>query len=122
MADETQSLRLCLKELFALPAVATGWSRSEPQEIAESLANLLCRALPVAFAYVRLHGEAGTGWVGAACKPHGPIATDRVHELGDRLEPVLNSGNPEQQTPVIADPFGSGTGRLAITPLGGDGV
>ena len=119
--DETQSLHRCVQELAALSTLAAAWSRSEPLEIADGLANALCRALAVAFVYVRLSGQGGKAVVETARMPRGPLAANQVDEIGRQLEPLLIPGNPSQETSVIQNPFGSGELRLVISPLGSEG-
>jgi PAS domain S-box-containing protein len=119
--DETQSLRRCAQELSALSTLAATWSRSEPREVADGLANVLCRALPVVFAYVRLSGHDGKTAVEIARTRRGPAAADQVQKIGLQLEPRLGPGNADQKAPAIENPFGSGTLWLAINPLGCDG-
>jgi PAS domain S-box-containing protein len=119
--DDTQSLRRCVQELAALSTLAGAWGRSAPREIADGLASVLCRALPVAFVYVRLISQGTRAAVELARTASGPAPADRIQEIGQQLEPLLSPGNPVQETPAIADPFGSGTLRLVISPLGCDG-
>jgi hypothetical protein len=86
--DETESLRRCVQELAALSTLAAAWSRGKPPEIADGLANVLCRALPVAFVYVRLSGQGGRAAVEVARTPRGPVSAHQVHEIGRELEPA----------------------------------
>jgi PAS domain S-box-containing protein len=118
--DETLSLRRCVRELAALSTLSAAWSRSDPREIANGFAHVLCRALPVAFVYVRVSGPVGKPALEVARTPRGPTPAQQVHEIGQELESLLKTGNPDQIL-AIANPFGSGTLRLAIMPLGCDG-
>jgi PAS domain S-box-containing protein len=106
-----------MRELAALSTLAAAWSRSGPREIADGLAHVLSRALPVAFVYVRVSSPAGKGALEVARTPRGPTPAGQVHEIGKELEPLLKPGSPNL-TPAIANPFGSGTLRLAILPIG----
>src|SRR5262249_39890416 len=113
-SDEGQALRRTLRELTAASALSAVWSRAEPPAIAESLAEVLFRALAVEFVYVRVtdpaHEAARTGQ-----RP----AVHAAHEIGKALEPVLKPAGPDQA--AIANPVGKGTVRLAIVPLGWEG-
>lgn len=120
MSGETQSLRRCVRELAALSAVSAAWSQSAPREIADGLGSAICRTLPVAFVYIRVSGPAGQPAIEVAHTHRGPIPARQAHEIGRKLQPLLKPGNPDQP-PAIANPFGSGTLRLAIRPLGCDG-
>jgi PAS domain S-box-containing protein len=65
---------------------------------------------------VRLNGHCGTA-AEAAATPRGPTPADQAREIGQTLEPLLGPGR-DDQGPTIANPFGTGTLRLAVTPLG----
>ena len=120
MADGTHALRLCLKELAALSALA-GSSNHGLREIVDSVAGILCRTLSVAFAYVRLIREAGSDPVDAASTSIGPLAVDQVRELARLLAPTVNGSTSNVSTAVI-EPFGDGMTQLIATPLGLDGA
>jgi signal transduction histidine kinase/ActR/RegA family two-component response regulator len=114
--DETQSLRRCIRELAALSVLSAAWSRTDPQEIAVSLADVLLRSLPQTdFIYVRLLIPA----VEVVRTHDGQEAADRTREIGHILEPLLRSGGGP--APVLPNPVGEGTAHLAIIPMGYDG-
>jgi PAS domain S-box-containing protein len=115
--DETEALRRCVRELAGLSTLSAVWSRTEVGDLAEGLCQVVARALPAAFVYVRVVGQRGTVAVETAGTPQGPIPPEQVREIGTTLEPVLQSGGSDP-APRIANPFGDGTLRLAVTPLG----
>ncbi|HEV2853470.1 MAG TPA: ATP-binding protein [Thermoanaerobaculia bacterium] len=113
--DEAQSLRRCIRELAALSALSAAWSRTDPRDIAASLADVLLRSLPqVDFIYVRVLTPA----VEVVRTHRGQEAAGSTREIGHTLEPLLRGGGP---TPTLANPVGEGTARLAIIPMGYDG-
>jgi PAS domain S-box-containing protein len=118
--DDAQSLRRCVRELASLSALSAAWSRSDPREIADGLANVLGSTLPATFVYVRVSDRAGKAAVETARTHRDPAPAQKAHEIGKRLEPLLEPGTRDP-FPVIANPFGSGTLRLAIIPIGCEG-
>jgi PAS domain S-box-containing protein len=118
--EEGQALRRCVRELAALSALSAAWSRSGPREVADDLAKVLSRALPVTFVYVRVRGPAGKVAVEVTRTPRGPASTPQAHALTKELEARLQPDSPDQPL-AIGNPFGSGTLQLAITPIGCDG-
>ncbi len=120
IAEETQALRRCVRELAALSTLSAVWSRNDVGQIAEGLCRVLCRSLPAAFTYVRVNGPLETVAAEVAGTQQGVIRSSQAQELEKILEPLLKSNRPDQ-TPTIANPFGAGTVRLAITPLGFEG-
>src|SRR5688500_2753397 len=103
--DETEGLRRRVRDLAARSTLSAVWSRSDAREIADGLASVLCRALPVAFVYVRVSGPDGKTAIEVACTHRGRTPAQQVYEIGQELEPLLRSGNPGQ-APTIANPLG----------------
>jgi PAS domain S-box-containing protein len=116
-ADDSQTLRRCLRELAALSALSAVWSGRDARQIASGLSGVLCRSLPVALVYVRLNDEEGTTPLEAACTPHGALPAGRVEVLGRTLEPLLKSSGTDS-TAAMPSPFGGGPLRFFVTPLG----
>src|SRR5579871_1720505 len=90
--DETQALRRCVRELAALSTLSAAWARNDAREIAEGLCRVLCRSLPAAFTYVRVHGPCGTAAVEVAGTQRGTVPPHQAREVGTTLEPLLKSG------------------------------
>lgn len=118
--DDTQALRCCVGELAALSTLSAVWNQSDVREIAEGLCRALCDSLPAAFVYVQATGECQAVVAEVAATQRGSIPPHETQEIQKTLEPLLKSRSSEQ-TPTIADPFGAGMLRLAITPLGHGG-
>ena len=118
--DESQSLRRCVRELAALSTLAAAWSQSEPKEIADGLASVLCRALPVAFVYVRVNDPSETLVVEVARSPEGAISLAGTRAIREITESHVKHLHADQ-TPTIPDPFGTGLLRLIAGSLGYEG-
>jgi len=112
--DESEALSRWVSELTALSTLSAAWTTSDPQEIAEELGLVLLRSLPVAFAYARLHGPAGVK-VEVVRTRDGPQDAHQAREIGETLEPLLKGGGQAQS---MANPFGSGTLRVVVVPIG----
>jgi PAS domain S-box-containing protein len=116
--DETHSLRRCVRELAALSVLSAAWGRTGPQGIAESLAEVLLRSLPhVNFVYVRVNGVADAAFHEAVRISQPLEPTSRSQDIARALEPVLKDGN-SVPSPVIPNPIGAGTVRLAVLSIG----
>ena len=118
--DEVRSLRRSIRELAALSVLSAAWSRTDPQGIAESLADVLLRSLTQAeFLYVRGLGPTQDLAFEVLCRPGGRETPQRTREIGRMLEPLLRYGG--DPPPAIPNPFGDGKACLAILPMGYDG-
>ncbi|HSF42592.1 MAG TPA: sensor histidine kinase, partial [Thermoanaerobaculia bacterium] len=118
--DEVRSLRRSIRELAALSVLSAAWSRTDPQGIAESLADVLLRSLTQAeFLYVRGLGLTRDLAFEVLCKHGGRETAQRTREIGRTLEPLLRQGG--DPAPAIPNPFGDGKVCLAILPMGYDG-
>jgi GAF domain-containing protein len=118
--DETQTLRHCVRELAALSTLSAVWSSSAPHDIAEGLSRVLFRSLRLDLVVVRVNGLSGSVAVEAARTRQGPIAADHLSDINSAFEPLLkNRGSGS--TAEVDNPFGEGTLRVAITPLGYEG-
>ncbi len=120
IADETQALRRYVRELAAVSTLAAVWSRNDVREIAEGLCRVLCRSLPAAFVYVRATGERAVVAAEVAGTQRGLVSPNQAQEIGKTLEPLVKADS-SGQAPTIASPFGVGTLRLAVMPLGYEG-
>src|ERR1700732_169862 len=116
--DETRTLRRCVRELAALSVLSAAWGRTGPQGIAESLAEVLLRSLPhVDFVYARVNGV-GDATFHQAVRISQPLErTSRSQDIARALEPLLKDDNSEP-SPVIPNPIGAGTVRLAVVSIG----
>lgn len=115
--EETQTLRRCIRELTALSMLSAVWSGNDVREIAEGLCRVLSSSLNATFVYVSVGGPNGVKAFNSAINVRESSPSIQAHEIAKTLDPLLKSGSVGQ-TPTIPNPFGSGTLRLAITPLG----
>jgi PAS domain S-box-containing protein len=115
--EETQDLRRCVRELAALSTLAAIWSRHDVQDIGSGLCRVLLRSLPAAFSYVRVGGHPGTVAVEVASTAGEWTPENEIQEIADKLDPLLKSAG-QDPTPTIPNPFGSGSLRLVISPIG----
>src|SRR5688572_6771916 len=116
-ADETQTLRRCVRELAALSTLSAAWSSSGPREIADGLSAVAFRSLRLDLVYVRVNDLSGSAAFETARTPHGPVPADQVGHLSTAFEPLLQHGSAAAATDV-PDPLGTGTLRLVIAPIG----
>ena len=118
--DEVRNLRRCIRELAALSVLSAAWSQTDPQGIAESLADVLLRSLPQAeFLYVRVLGLTQDLTFEVLRTQQDLESSHRTREIGRALEPLLRYGSVPP--PTIPNPVGGGEARLAVVPMGHDG-
>jgi len=117
--DEARSLRRCIRELAALSVLSAAWSRTDPQGVAESLADVLLRSLTQAdFVYVRVLGPTQDSGFEVLQTHQGRETAERAREVGRALELLPRSG---VLSPTLVNPLGDGTVRCAVVPMGYDG-
>jgi signal transduction histidine kinase/ActR/RegA family two-component response regulator len=109
------SLRRYLRDLVAVSTLSAIWSRRDPQLIAQSLADVICRSLPVAITYVGL-GKDDASRIEAAGAPSGPLTQEQAHKIGNAARAIADPGS--DRTPV--DLFGAEPLYVSITPIGLD--
>ncbi len=116
-SEEHDALTRWVSELSALAALSTGWSATDPREIAEELGAALLRSLPVDFACVCLRGPGGT----IAEVIQASDGPDAARQVAGSVGPLLQAG-ADNETRVIAHPFGNGELRAVVAPIGPAGV
>ncbi len=119
-SDEIRILRHCVRDVVSLSALSAAWGRTEPQGIAESLADVLLNTLDVDFIYVRVKGLAEGVTHEVVHNHRGQEPASRAQEIGRALEPLLKCGGP-QPPPMIDNPVGEGTVRSVGIPIGYEG-
>jgi signal transduction histidine kinase len=115
--DDNQDLHCCLRDLVALSALPAIWIGYDMQRIAESLADVLLGMLRLDFTYVCVKRHALDVPLEVARTAEGWNDARQAHSLGRLLAPWLDIQGVHP--PVsIRNPVGSGTVRIATTPLG----
>jgi signal transduction histidine kinase/ActR/RegA family two-component response regulator len=109
------TLRRYLRDLVAVSTLSAVWSRRDPKLIAQSLADVICRSLPVGVAYVRL-GQDDANAVEAAGAANGPLAHEQANRIGKVVRAIADSETA--RTPV--DLLGDEPLYVSITPIGLD--
>ena len=124
MAPEPQSealeLRRCVRDLVALSASPAMWKGYEPGRIAESLASALVSMLGSEFVYVGLSSERDDNEVDVV-KMAAPVEATRLREIAAAVKlEIRDAGGRETMT--IANPLFRSALRLAIAPIGFEGI
>ena len=118
--SETLELRRCVRDLVALQALPAMWKGYEPGRIAESAASALVSMLGAEFVYVRLPGESDDNEIDVV-KTAAPVEATRLREIAAAVRlAIRDAGGREAMT--IANPLFRGAFRLAIAPIGFDGI
>jgi PAS domain S-box-containing protein len=96
------------------------WKGFEPGRIAESVASALISMLDAEFVYVGLPGESGDNEINVV-KTAEPVEATRLKKIAAAVKlEIRDAGGREAIT--IADPFSRGALRLAVAPIGFDGI
>jgi two-component system sensor histidine kinase/response regulator len=104
-----------MRDLVALSVLPTVWQRSEPLEVAQSLAMVLEKTLGLALVGVVLEPSAA-GAVRQVVRSAGRFLQPAEAEAVVRaLEPTF--GLAERAPEVVDDPFGKGAIRLVCQPI-----
>jgi PAS domain S-box-containing protein len=122
-SDEASRLRRCIRDLVALSGLSAAWNGHDPLQIAESLADVLLHTLHLCFTYIRLNGQTEGVALEAGCTDQGPDSSERIQVIGRALAPWLQSNmTGPAAVASVADPFGSGTVRVVLIPIGFEGA
>jgi PAS domain S-box-containing protein len=114
--DEISSLRRTMRDLVALSALPAIWTGYHSERIAESLADILLRLLPLEFIYIRLPRESAAGVMEIIrCSQIGDKA-ERRQAIGRAVAPWLSDAFAS--IAVIPHPLQEGTLRIAIARFG----
>jgi signal transduction histidine kinase len=117
LTDKEQYLRRCIRELVAFSALPAVWAGRAPQDIAESLAEVLSISLSLEFAYVRVHRALGEVALEAAHAGQHPDTPGQAQVIGKVLAPWLQADMLSAPL-IIPHPLRDGTIRLAVMPVG----
>jgi len=117
LADDPQALRRCMRELVGLSTLSAVWSGQRVEDIGEGLCRVLSTSLGATFVYVRLGRGDGPVALEIAGTPRGARHRDHLESLTATLEPLLDAANLAD-TATVPNPFGTGTLRIVMTPIG----
>ena len=117
--DEGESLSRTMRDLVALSVLPAIWRRSEPLEVAQSLAGVLERTLPLALVGVLLSPSADADAQQVVRGAGRLLDADEARAVVRALEPAF--GLAERAPETVDSPFGSGTLRLVSVPIAWQG-
>jgi PAS domain S-box-containing protein len=122
LADEVQYLRHYIRDLTAFTTLPALWTGREPREIAESLADVLLRALGLDIVYVCVKGSPDKIAMRIARTEWQSNDADHAQAIRKALAPWLKAANSSPPSSIsIPNPTGSGMIQLATTPIGYEG-
>jgi PAS domain S-box-containing protein len=118
--SEALELRRCVRDLVALSALPAMWKGFEPSRIAESAASTVISMLDAEFVYVGLPGESDDNEIDVV-KTAAPVEATRLGEIAAAVKREIRDVGV-QEAVMIANPLFPGALRLAIAPIGIDGI
>jgi C4-dicarboxylate-specific signal transduction histidine kinase len=118
--SQVLELRRLVRDLIALSALPALWKDYEPVRIAESAASVLVSMLGAEFVYVGLSSERDDNGVDAI-KMAAPVEATRLREIATAVKLEIRDAGG-QQTMTIANPLFRSALRLAIAPIGVEGI
>jgi signal transduction histidine kinase len=118
--SEALELRRCIRDLVGLSALPAMWKGYEPGRIAESAASALVSMLGAEFVYVGLSSERDDNDV-EVVKMVPAVEATRLREIAAAVKlEIRDAGGRETMT--IANPLFRSALRLAIAPIGFEGI
>ena len=118
--SEALELRRCIRDLVALSALPAMWKGYEPGRIAKSAASALVSMLGAEFVYVGLSSERDDDGVDVV-KMASPVEATLLREIAAAVKlEIRDAGGRETMT--IANPLFRSALRLAIAPIGFEGI
>lgn len=117
--DELRALRRGLSDLVGLTALPAIWSGKQPQEIADSLSDVLATTILLDLVYIQQHSG---GMSFETARANGKIVSGQsAHDIGLAFTRWLKGDG--SGTPItLPDPFGEGKLQAIINPLTDDGT
>src|SRR5687767_5904980 len=111
LADDTQALRRCIRDLVALSTLPAVWAQSAAGDIAQDLAEVLRRMLLIELVFVRT--QDATSPISRAATTRGRCDPDACRAVALALEPAMS---PEAHGAVVPvqSPLGDGATLYAI--------
>ncbi len=118
--SQVLELRRLVRDLVALSALPAMWKGYEPGRIAESAALVLVSMLGAEFVYVGLSSESDENGVDVV-KMAAPVQATRLREIAAAVKLEIRDAG-SRQTMTIANPLFRSALRLAIAPIGVEGI
>jgi PAS domain S-box-containing protein len=120
VSEESRTVRRTIRDLVTFFALPTIWMGHQPQELAESLADLLLNTLRLDFVYLCLRGSAQGQEIQVARTGRQPTTADQTQVIRRAIAPWLDRAavNPPQ---AIPNPIGGGMARIVRVPIGWEG-
>jgi signal transduction histidine kinase len=117
LSDDLRDLRRCVRDLVALSALPAVWIGYDARRIAESLADVLLSMLHLDFIYLRVKSHTPDVPLEVARAEADLDIAGQARLLGKALAPWLHITGAR---PVVSidHPIGSGSLRIARTPIG----
>lgn len=120
-SGDISTIRRTIRDLVAIATLPAVWPGYRPQQIVESLADVLCGTAPLHFVYVRVP-RADRGRTIEVARTNGcSWSPDAAAAIGQSLNHWRNSASanvPES----IPNPIGAGSVRVVLFDLGWDGT
>lgn len=120
VSDEIRDLRRALRDVIAISTLPAIWTCYNPDDIAQSLADVLLSTLSLDLIYIQVQANTGENIVELACGRHQPAGMGQIQIVGKALAPWLEI-DISDSPPSIPNPFGSGTLQIAIARFGHTG-
>src|SRR4051812_15739028 len=117
-AEEVIGLRRCMRDVIALTALPAIWGDIGPQQVADSLADVLVRTVGLDLVLIRVQGGPGEATYDVARSViQGSCSPDQVRALAEALAAHSTAAGADS-TRTIADPLGDGMLRVVTVPIG----
>ena len=114
IGDDPQELRRSLRDLVAVSVLPAVWRDYNPEQIAESLTEVLVRMLGLEFAYMSVRW--GDDPAVRVARARDRAAPDPTASIRDALGGWRDRYAPSEVV-TLANPLGAGSVRLAFVPI-----
>ena len=116
-ADNLHTLQRGLRDLVALTTLPAIWIGSQPEQIAEGLADVILTTLRLDFVYVSISGIENGEALEIVRIPQQVIKGEQAHRIGQNFAPWLTVELP---TPLhsVKHPLRDGLLYIAVVPIG----
>jgi C4-dicarboxylate-specific signal transduction histidine kinase len=116
-ADEVRHLRGCINDLISILALPAIWSGHDPENVVNTLLDVLLRMLRLDFVYARLNDAMSGSPIEAVRVADRRSPAVQPQEVGRALARWL-TGTPSPSHFMVPNPIGSGEVSIALLRLG----